>query len=276
MKIFDDIAVLREHLKSKQPAVFIPTMGNLHAGHLTLIKQAKQLADHVVVSIFVNRLQFLPHEDFDRYPRTFENDCKLLTSLNVNTLFAPNEKILFPTKQEFLLALPPVADTLEGEFRPGFFRGVATIVLKLFNIIQPNLAVFGKKDYQQLHIVREMVQQLNLPIEVIAGETVRAPDGLALSSRNQYLNKAQREEACNLFQILVQIKHEITSGRRDYPLLQENAIKTLAKRGWKVDYIQIQKRSSLMPAHTDDHDLVILGAAWLDKTRLIDNLELSV
>lgn len=276
MKIFDDIAALREHLKSKQPAVFIPTMGNLHAGHLALIKQAKQLADHVVVSIFVNRLQFLPHEDFDRYPRTFENDCKLLTSLNVNTLFAPTEKILFPTKQEFLLALPPVADTLEGEFRPGFFRGVATIVLKLFNIIQPNLAVFGKKDYQQLHIVREMVQQLNLPIEVIAGETVRAPDGLALSSRNQYLNKAQREEACNLFQILVQIKHEITSGRRDYPLLQENAIKTLAKRGWKVDYIQIQKRSSLMPAHTDDHDLVILGAAWLDKTRLIDNLELSV
>jgi len=276
VKIFDDIAALRENLESKQTIVFIPTMGNLHAGHLTLIKQAKQLADHVVVSIFVNRLQFLPHEDFDRYPRTFENDCKLLTGLNVNTLFAPSEKILFPTKQEFLLALPPVADTLEGEFRPGFFRGVATIVLKLFNIIQPNLAVFGKKDYQQLYIVREMVKQLNLPVEVIAGETVRAPDGLALSSRNQYLNKAQREEACNLFQTLVQIRHEITSGRRDYLILQETAIKSLAKRGWKVDYIQIQKRSSLMPAHIDDNDLVILGAAWLDKTRLIDNLELSV
>lgn len=275
MKIFDDITALRDNLRSKQPIVFVPTMGNLHAGHLALIKQAKQLADHVVVSIFVNRLQFLPHEDFDRYPRTFENDCKLLTGLNVNTLFAPNEKILFPTRQEFLLALPPVADTLEGEFRPGFFRGVATIVLKLFNIIKPNLAVFGKKDYQQLHIVREMVQQLNLPIEIVAGETVRAPDGLALSSRNQYLNSTQREEACNLYQALLQIKHEIISGRRDYPVLQETATKTLVKRGWKVDYIRIQKRSSLTPAHIDDTDLVILGAAWLDKTRLIDNLEIN-
>ncbi len=275
MKIFDDITALRDNLRSKQTIVFVPTMGNLHAGHLALIKQAKQLADHVVVSIFVNRLQFLPHEDFDRYPRTFENDCKLLTGLNVNTLFAPNEKILFPTRQEFLLALPPVADTLEGEFRPGFFRGVATIVLKLFNIIKPNLAVFGKKDYQQLHIVREMVQQLNLPIEIVAGETVRAPDGLALSSRNQYLNSTQREEACNLYQTLLQIKHEIISGRRDYPVLQETATKTLVKRGWKVDYIRIQKRSSLTPAHIDDTDLVILGAAWLDKTRLIDNLEIN-
>ena len=275
MKIFDDITALRDNLRSKQTIVFVPTMGNLHAGHLALIKQAKQLADHVVVSIFVNRLQFLPHEDFDRYPRTFENDCKLLTGLNVNTLFAPNEKILFPTRQEFLLALPPVADTLEGEFRPGFFRGVATIVLKLFNIIKPNLAVFGKKDYQQLHIVREMVKQLNLPIEIVAGETVRAPDGLALSSRNQYLNSTQREEACNLYQALLQIKHEIISGRRDYPVLQETATKTLVKRGWKVDYIRIQKRSSLTPAHIDDTDLVILGAAWLDKTRLIDNLEIN-
>lgn len=275
MKIFDDITALRDNLRSKQTIVFVPTMGNLHAGHLALIKQAKQLADHVVVSIFVNRLQFLPHEDFDRYPRTFENDCKLLTGLNVNTLFAPNEKILFPTRQEFLLALPPVADTLEGEFRPGFFRGVATIVLKLFNIIKPNLAVFGKKDYQQLHIVREMVQQLNLSIEIVAGETVRAPDGLALSSRNQYLNSTQREEACNLYQALLQIKHEIISGRRDYPVLQETATKTLVKRGWKVDYIRIQKRSSLTPAHIDDTDLVILGAAWLDKTRLIDNLEIN-
>ncbi len=275
MKIFNDITALRDNLRSKQAIVFVPTMGNLHAGHLALIKQAKQLADHVVVSIFVNRLQFLPHEDFDHYPRTFENDCKLLTGLNVNTLFAPSEKILFPTKQEFLLALPPVADTLEGEFRPGFFRGVATIVLKLFNIIKPNLAVFGKKDYQQLHIVREMVQQLNLSIEIVAGETVRAPDGLALSSRNQYLNSTQREEACNLYQTLLQIKHEIISGRRDYPVLQETATKTLVKRGWKVDYIRIQKRSSLTPAHIDDTDLVILGAAWLDKTRLIDNLEIN-
>ncbi|WP_297324169.1 pantoate--beta-alanine ligase [Nitrosomonas sp.] len=275
MKTFTDIIALRNSLSNKQRIAFVPTMGNLHAGHLALIKQAKQLSDCVVASIFVNRLQFLPHEDFDRYPRTFDNDCKLLAELNVNTLFAPNEEILFPTQQEFLLALPPVADTLEGEFRPSFFRGVATIVLKLFNIIQPSLAVFGKKDYQQLHIVREMVRQLNLPIEIVAGETVRAPDGLALSSRNQYLNNAQRLEACNLYQTLLQLKQEIISGRKDFPVLQENATKNLAKRGWKVDYIRIQKRSSLMPAHSDDDDLVILGAAWLDKTRLIDNLEIT-
>ncbi|PXW88896.1 pantothenate synthetase [Nitrosomonas sp. Nm84] len=275
MKTFTDIIALRNSLSNKQRIAFVPTMGNLHAGHLALIKQAKQLSDCVVASIFVNRLQFLPHEDFDCYPRTFDNDCKLLAELNVNTLFAPNEEILFPTQQEFLLALPSVADTLEGEFRPGFFRGVATIVLKLFNIIQPSLAVFGKKDYQQLHIVREMVRQLNLPVEIIAGETVRAPDGLALSSRNQYLNKAQRLEACNLYQTLLQLKQEIISGRKDFPVLQENATKNLVKRGWKVDYIRIQKRSSLLPAHSDDNDLVILGAAWLDKTRLIDNMEIT-
>lgn len=274
MKIFNDISSLRNNLSGKQPIAFVPTMGNLHAGHLALIEQAKQLSDCVVASIFVNRLQFLPHEDFNQYPRTFENDCKLLAELNVNTLFAPNEEILFPTQQEFLLALPPIADTLEGEFRPGFFRGVTTIVLKLFNIIQPSFAVFGKKDYQQLYLVGEMVRQLNFPVEMVAGETIRAPDGLALSSRNQYLNKAQRAEACHLYQALLQIRQEIISGCKDFPTLQENATKNLTQRGWKVDYVLIQKRSSLMPAQRSDQDLVILGAAWLDKTRLIDNLEL--
>jgi len=274
VNLFNDITALRNSLKSEQSIAFVPTMGNLHAGHLALIKQAKQLTDCVVVSIFVNRLQFLPHEDFDRYPRTFDNDCRLLSELNVKTVFAPNEKILFPTPQEFLLALPPVADTLEGAFRPGFFRGVATIVLKLFNIIQPDLAVFGKKDYQQLHIVREMVRQLNLPVEIVAGETVRAADGLALSSRNQYLNEAQRVEACTLYQTLLQIKQEIISGCKDFLILQENATNKLVQRGWKVDYISIHKRSSLLPAQVSDVDLVILGAAWLDKTRLIDNLEI--
>lgn len=274
VKIFNDITALRNSLKSEQKIAFVPTMGNLHAGHLALIKQAKQLSGCVVVSIFVNRLQFLPHEDFNQYPRTFDDDCRLLSELNVNTVFAPNEEILFPTEQEFLLALPPVANTLEGEFRPGFFRGVATIILKLFNIVQPSFAVFGKKDYQQLHIVREMVQQLNLPVEIIACETVRAPDGLALSSRNQYLNKIQRIEACNLYQTLLQIKREIITDCKDFLTLQKNATENLVQRGWKVDYISIQKRSSLMPAHINDEDLVILGAAWLDKTRLIDNLEI--
>lgn len=274
MKIITGITELRDHLRDKPRFAFVPTMGNLHQGHLSLIDQAKQRCDDVVVSIFVNRLQFLPHEDFDRYPRTLEEDCRLLSAANVKTVFAPNEKILFPTKQEFLLALPPVADILEGKFRPGFFRGVATIVLKLFNIIQPDLAVFGQKDYQQLHIVREMVNQLNIPIEIIAGKTVRAEDGLALSSRNQYLSATQRLEACQLYQSLLQIKQEVIAGCKDFKALETSAINHLVQRGWKVDYISIHNRGSLMPAHEQDRNLVVLGAAWLDNTRLIDNLEI--
>lgn len=274
MKIITGITELRDHLRDKPRFAFVPTMGNLHQGHLSLIHQAKQRCDDVVVSIFVNRLQFLPHEDFDRYPRTLEEDCRLLSAANVKTVFAPNEKILFPTKQEFLLALPPVADILEGKFRPGFFRGVATIVLKLFNIIQPDLAVFGKKDYQQLHIVREMVQQLNIPIEIVAGETVRAEDGLALSSRNQYLSATQRLQACQLYQTLLQIKQEVIAGHKDFHALETSAINHLVQHGWNVDYISIHNRGSLMPAHEQDRDLVVLGAAWLNSTRLIDNLEI--
>ncbi len=274
MKIYRNINELRSNLKNYSNIAFVPTMGNLHAGHLALVRQAQQLADHVVVSIFVNRLQFLPHEDFDRYPRTFEEDCKVLSELNVNTLFAPDEKILFPTQQDFLLALPPVADTLEGEFRPGFFRGVAIIVLKLFNIIQPDIAIFGKKDYQQLHIVREMIKQLNIPVEILAGETVRNDDGLALSSRNRYLNPSQRTEACHLYRALLQIKQKIASGQRNFPELQQQATAWLENRGWKIDYVRIHNRLSFMPAQTDDRDLILLGAAWLDKTRLIDNLEI--
>lgn len=273
VKIFNDIPSIRTHLKGKQSIAFVPTMGNLHAGHLTLIKHAKQLSHEVVVSIFVNRLQFLPHEDFSRYPRTIEQDCVLLDELNVNTIFVPDEKILFPTHQEFLLALPSIADTLEGKFRPGFFRGVTTIVLKLFNIIQPSLALFGKKDYQQLFMVQQMVKQLNLPIEIIASETVRAPDGLALSSRNQYLEKSQRSEASYLFQTLNYIKEEIISSHKDFASLQEKSMQQMTKRGWKVDYIQICNRISLTPAQNRDEPLVILAAAWLDKTRLIDNVE---
>lgn len=273
MNILSDIAAVRESLRGEKNIAFVPTMGNLHQGHLALIEQAKRLSDCVVVSIFVNRLQFLPHEDFDRYPRTFAEDCRALSALNVKTVFAPDEKILFPTAQEFLLALPPVADTLEGKFRPGFFRGVATIVLKLFNIIQPDLAIFGKKDYQQLYMVQEMVKQLNFPIEIIAGETVRASDGLALSSRNQYLDQSQRIEASNLYQTLLHIKKEIISSSKDLRALQEEATQRLTERGWKVDYVQICNRASLSPACHRTEPLVILVAAWLAKTRLIDNME---
>ncbi|WP_110382043.1 pantoate--beta-alanine ligase [Nitrosomonas ureae] len=274
MKIITDISGLHKNLCREKSIAFVPTMGNLHAGHLALIDQANQLADCVVVSIFVNRLQFLPYEDFNRYPRTFEEDCRALSLQNVKIVFAPNEKILFPTPQEFLLALPSVADILEGKFRPGFFRGVATIVLKLFNIIQPEFAVFGKKDYQQLHIVRKMVQQLNLPVEIIASETVRAADGLALSSRNQYLNEVQRAEASRLYQTLLRIKKEISSGNKNFQTLQQNAVDTLEQHGWRVDYISIHSRNTLSFAQASDQDLVVLGAAWLDNTRLIDNLEI--
>lgn len=272
--IFNDIDSLRTRLQGNAPVAFVPTMGNLHPGHLALVKRAKQLNDQVVVSIFVNRLQFLPHEDFEHYPRTLADDCKALSQLDVNSIFAPDEKILFPTAQEFLLALPPVADTLEGKFRPGFFQGVATILLKLFNIIQPRQAIFGKKDYQQLHIVQEMVRQLNIPVEIIACDTVRAPDGLALSSRNQYLNHEQRQEACQLFQTLLQLKNEIVSGKREFLTLQHEATQYLEQRGWSVDYLSVHKRSNLMPAQAHDNDLVVLAAAWLGNTRLIDNLEI--
>ncbi|SFP70580.1 pantothenate synthetase [Nitrosomonas cryotolerans] len=273
MKIITDIISLRTYLKDKQSVSFVPTMGNLHEGHLSLVRTAKQHADYNVVSIFVNRLQFSPNEDFNQYPRTFERDCSLLKEAGVNVIFAPSEKILYPVQQEFLLSLPPLARTLEGRFRPDFFQGVATIVLKLFNIVQPKTAVFGKKDYQQLLLVREMVQQLNLPIEIISGETARSSNGLALSSRNNYLREEQRLEACRLYQSLLLIKQEVISGNTDFKMLEINAIKNLIQHGWKVDYITIQ-RSTLTPAKPNDKDLVVLGAAWLGKTRLIDNLEI--
>ncbi len=248
-------------------------MGNLHEGHLALIHKAKKHADCVVVSIYVNPLQFLPNEDFNQYPRTLNEDCQLLQNLDVDIVFAPDDKILFPVEQEILVLLPPVADQFEGRFRPGFFRGVATIVLKLFNIIQPDIALFGKKDYQQLHIIRLMVQQLNLPIEILDEETVRASDGLALSSRNRYLNDMQRIEACHLYQTLNAVKTDIQAGQSRFALLEKNAMHTLKTRGWSVDYIAILNQASLMPAHPEDKALVVMAAARIGQTRLIDNIE---
>ena len=225
MDIITDIASLRARLKRESSIALVPTMGNLHEGHLSLVRIAQQQTDCVVASIFVNRLQFAPTEDFDKYPRTLADDCELLKDLGVNVVFAPDEKTLYPVQQEFMLEPPPVANMLEGEFRPGFFRGVATVVLKLFNIVQPQVAVFGKKDYQQLHIVREMVRQLNLPLEVVAGETGRASDGLALSSRNRYLSNAERAEAVRLYQALAKVKLEVETGSKNFQALAENAKK---------------------------------------------------
>lgn len=276
MEIIADVSSLRARLKREPSIAFVPTMGNLHAGHLSLVQTAQQQADCVVTSIFVNRLQFAPSEDFDQYPRTLAEDCKLLEKQGVDVVFAPDEKSIYPVQQEFLLEPPVVANTLEGEFRPGFFRGVMTVVLKLFNIVQPQVAVFGKKDYQQLQLVREMVRQLNLPLEIVAGETVRALDGLALSSRNRYLSEKERAEAARLYRTLSRIKQKIEAGNQNFQELRASTQENLASHGWQVDYIALQQHDTLVPAQANDQKLVVLAAARLGKTRLLDNLEVSV
>ncbi len=276
MEIITDISSLRTRLKCESSIAFVPTMGGLHEGHLSLIRIAQQKAECVVASIFVNRLQFAPTEDFDQYPRTLADDCEQLESQHVDVVFAPGEKSLYPVRQEFMLEPPPIANMLEGEFRPGFFRGVATVILKLFNIVQPHVAVFGKKDYQQLHIMRELVRQFNLPLEIIGGEIVRASDNLALSSRNRYLSNEERAEAVRLYRVLSQIKREIENGNRNFHALQQSAAENLRSHGWKVDYIAVRQRDTLVPARKEDENMVVLGAAWLGKTRLIDNLEVSL
>ncbi|MDP1558327.1 MAG: pantoate--beta-alanine ligase [Nitrosomonas sp.] len=274
MEIITDISSLRSFLKNKASIAFVPTMGNLHEGHLSLVQMAKQQAECTVVSIFVNHLQFSPTEDFNQYPRTLEKDCTLLKDNDVTVVFTPSERTLYPEAQKVLLNLPPVANTLEGEYRPGFFQGVATVVLKLFNIVQPQVAIFGKKDYQQFYIVQEMARQLNFPIDILAGETIRAADGLALSSRNGYLNNDERIEASRLYKMLLLIKQAIEQGNKNFQKLQDNAKRILTQSGWKVDYIALQQRNTLNQATVEDHELVVLGAAWLNKTRLIDNLEI--
>ena len=275
MEIITDISSLRLRLKSEHYVVFVPTMGNLHEGHLSLLQIAKQKSGCLVASIFVNRLQFEQTSDFDRYPRTPADDFRLLENYGVDVVFFPTEKDIYPVQQEFLIEPPPLANILEGEFRPGFFCGVATLVLKLFNLVRPQLAIFGKKDYQQLCILRAMVQQLNLSIEIDAGETIRTSDGLAMSSRNRYLNSKERTEAARLFQVLSKIKLEIETGNRNFKKLQNIARETLVNYGWKVDYIALRQSDTLAPAQISDRDLIVLGAAKLGATRLIDNLEIS-
>lgn len=270
------IAALRERLAGHRQVAFVPTMGNLHEGHLALVRLAANHGRPVVVSIFVNPLQFGPREDFASYPRTLEEDCEKLRELDVDLVFAPDMEEMYPVPQTFVVEPPRLGQILEGEFRPGFFRGVATVVLKLFNIVQPRWAVFGKKDYQQLLVVREMVRQFNLPIEIVAGETVRAPDGLALSSRNGYLSDAERAEAPRLYATLREIARAIEAGTRDFRALEQRARDRLDKAGWQVDYVAVQQRPSLEPAQPGDRELVALAAARLGKTRLIDNLEITV
>ena len=279
MKIISSIDELRDQLRGQLRTAFVPTMGNLHEGHLSLMRLARKHGDPVVASIFVNRLQFGPNEDFDKYPRTFQADVEKLEKEGVYVLFAPTERDMYPEPQEYRVHPPDVlGNILEGEFRPGFFTGVTTIVLKLFSCVQPRVAVFGKKDYQQLMIVRQMAKQFALPTEIIAAETYRAEDGLALSSRNSYLSAGEREEAPQLFKLLNEVAGEVRAGHLDVFELERQAMSRLASRGWKPDYVSIRKRVDLQPPSAGDlatgEPLVALAAAKLGVTRLIDNLEI--
>ena len=274
MQIENSIAGLRQALQGQGRVVFVPTMGNLHAGHISLMQQARAHGDTVVSSIFVNRLQFGPRDDFDRYPRTFHEDCEKLAASGVDILFAPGEEDLYPEPQEYMVDPPAIQNLLEGEFRPGHFRGVATVVLKLFNCVQPQYAVFGKKDYQQLMVLRNMTRQLALPIEIIGGETVRADDGLALSSRNGYLSAEERAEAPRLYRELEKIGNAIRAGETNFTGLEEIASKNLDAAGWKTDYVAVRQRSDLLKPVVVGVPLVVVAASRLGSTRLIDNLEI--
>jgi pantoate--beta-alanine ligase len=282
MKIVHTIADLRAALSGFKRPAFVPTMGNLHDGHIALVGQARPLGDVTVSSIFVNRLQFAPHEDFDSYPRTLDADAQRLKAAGCNVLFAPREQELYPQPQTYRVhPASDLADILEGHFRPGFFIGVSTVVLKLFSCVYAGMpsgiAAFGKKDYQQVMVVRRMVQQFALPIEILAGETQRAPDGLALSSRNGYLNPAEREEAVQLSKALRALGDAARTAQPPaLPALEAQAMQGLARRGWKPDYLTVRRRSDLLPpqAGLPPEPLVVLGAAKLGNTRLIDNLEI--
>jgi pantoate--beta-alanine ligase len=283
MRQISSITELRDQLRGQNRVAFVPTMGNLHEGHMSLMRIAATHGDPVVASVFVNRLQFGPNEDFDKYPRTMQEDAEKLEKEHVYVMFAPTERDLYPEPQDYRIKPPDdLGGTLEGEFRPGFFEGVCTVVTKLFNCVQPKVAVFGKKDYQQLMIIRRLVAQLAMPIEIIAAPTVRAEDGLALSSRNRYLNEKDRAEAPFLYQLLNELSNQVKLGTPDLDQLvqlEHECAERLAGRGWKPDYFEVRRQADLQrPTNdnlSDQTPLVILAAAKLGQTRLIDNLEIN-
>ncbi|MDR1709288.1 MAG: pantoate--beta-alanine ligase [Candidatus Accumulibacter sp.] len=274
MQITSSISETRLALEKLGRVVLVPTMGNLHEGHLTLMRRARECGGAVVASLFVNRLQFGPNEDFDSYPRTFADDCAKLEAAGVAHLFAPGEADLYPEPQRYLVDPPEIQNELEGRFRPGHFRGVATVVLKLFNVVRPATAVFGKKDYQQLMILRAMTRQLALPIDIVAVDTVRAADGLALSSRNGYLTAEERAEAPRLHRVLEGIRAAVLGGSRDFARLENEAAAELDGHGWKTDYVAIRRQSDLQAPTPGDAPLVALAASRLGQPRLIDNVEI--
>ena len=275
MDLIHTVAELRRRLNGEPAIALVPTMGNLHDGHISLVEIAHDHGTCVVASIFVNRLQFAPDGDFDRYPRTLQEDCELLEAAGCHVVFAPDEKEMYPAPQEILVTPPKSAEQLCGNFRPGHFQGVVTVVSKLFNIVAPHAAVFGKKDYQQLHVIRTLVKQLNYGIEIVGGDTIRDPDGLAMSSRNGYLTREERAQAPQLHLALRRIRRAVGAGATNYAELEQAEAETLTQAGWKVDYFAVRSQSELAPPRPGDKDLVVLGAAWMGKTRLIDNIEFA-
>jgi pantoate--beta-alanine ligase len=275
MRLIHTVSELRAALTGQRETVFVPTMGNLHAGHIALVEQARANGHPRVASIFVNPLQFGAGEDFQRYPRTLQADCEQLEGAGCDIAFAPDVDEMYPEPQTFHVQ-PPLADELCGAFRPGHFSGVATVVSKLFNMVQPATAIFGKKDYQQLFILKGMVRQFNLPIRILAAETTRAEDGLALSSRNGYLSAAERKEAPRLYRLLREAGARITAGGRDFAGIEQAASAELAAHGWRVDYFSLRAQATLLPPAPQTRDLVLLAAARLGSTRLIDNIEVAL
>jgi pantoate--beta-alanine ligase len=275
MDTLHTIEDLRKRLARESRIVLVPTMGNLHDGHAALVETARKRAACVVATIFVNRLQFAAGGDFDRYPRTLAHDRWVLENAGCDVAFAPDEHEMYPQPQTIHVTPPEIAKPLEGEFRPGHFQGVCTVVAKLFNIARPQVAVFGKKDYQQLAVIRAMERQLDFGIEIVGVETVREPDGLAMSSRNGYLSKAERAMAPQLSAELAKVKQAVEAGSRRFERHDAMARGALETAGWSVDYVEVRNRATLSPPGPHDKDLVVVAAAWLGKTRLIDNLEVS-
>ena len=281
MRTVHAVAELRAEIsawrRAGQRIGFVPTMGNLHAGHLELISRARSAADRVVASVFVNPLQFGPNEDFDRYPRTLQDDQAKLAAVDCDLLFAPSVTEMYPRGRENLsgVRVSALSEQLEGAFRPGFFDGVATVVSILFNQVQPDVAVFGQKDWQQLQVIRRMVSDLHLPIEILGHPTARAADGLALSSRNQYLSTDERRLAPALYRVLGEVLDALRDGRRDYAVLQEGAMRHLADAGFRPQYVVIRAQDLSEP-RVDSRDWVVLAAAFLGATRLIDNREICL